>query len=149
MADAALGYVESADGTRLAVWRSGSGPPLCFFRDVVRAPETELAVLQNHPAWPARVAAAHTIVREADAEEGFGLDLGRFEQLTVPTLLIVGGASPDHFREAAARLHAVISGSRIHVLPGQQHIAMDTAPEQFIDAVCLRLADDANDPACP
>ena len=34
-----------------------------------------------------------------------------------------------------ARLRAAIPGSRVHVMPGQQHIAMDTAPEQFIAAV--------------
>jgi pimeloyl-ACP methyl ester carboxylesterase len=111
------------------------GALLCFFREVVRASEAELAVLKNHPAWAARVAAAHTITREADAEERYGLDLSRFEELKVPTLLIVGGASPDYFSEAAAMLGAVIPDSRIHVMPGQQHIAMDTAPAQFIDIV--------------
>jgi pimeloyl-ACP methyl ester carboxylesterase len=108
---------------------------LCFFREVVRASESELEVLKAHPVWPARVAAAHTITREADAEESYGLDLSRLETLRVATLLMLGGASPDYFSEAAARLHTAIPNSRIQVLPGQQHIAMDTAPKQFIDAV--------------
>lgn len=107
----------------------------CFFREVVRVPEPELALLRAHPAWPARVAAAHTLLREADAEESYGLDLRHLEGLKVPTLLMLGGASPDYFAEAVARLRAAIPGSRVHVMPGQQHIAMDTAPEQFIAAV--------------
>lgn len=111
------------------------GALLCFFREVVRVPESELAVLRDHPVWPARVAAAHTIVREADAEEAYGLDLSRFAELRTPTLLLLGGASPDYFREAAARFQAAIPDSRLFVMPGQQHIAMDTAPQQFVDAV--------------
>ena len=48
---------------------------------------------------------------------------------------MLGGASPHYFAEAVARLRAAIPGSRVHVMPGQQHIAMDTAPEQFIAAI--------------
>jgi len=111
------------------------GALVLFFREVVRVPESELALLKAHPVWPARVAAAHTIVREADAEENFGLDLGRFAELDVPTLLMIGGASPGYFREAAERFHAVIPTSKLFVMQGQQHIAMDTAPELFSEAV--------------
>lgn len=111
------------------------GALLCFFREVVGVPESELARLKDHPVWPARVAAAHTIMREADEEAGYGLDLSRFRRLHVPTLLLLGGDSPAYFGEAVTRLHAAIAGSRVHVMPGQQHIAMDTAPDMFMDAV--------------
>jgi pimeloyl-ACP methyl ester carboxylesterase len=108
---------------------------LCFFRDVVGVPDTELALMKDHPVWPARVAAAHTVPREADAEESYGLDLSHLRGLSVPTLLMLGGDSPDYFREAVARLHAAIPDSRVHVMPGQRHIAMDTAPDEFVEAI--------------
>lgn len=111
------------------------GALLCFFREVVGVPESELALLKNHPVWPARIAAAHTIPREAQAEESYGLDLSRLEDVSVPTLLMLGGDSPDYFREAIMRLHAVLADSRVHVMPGQQHIAMDTAPDEFAAAI--------------
>jgi pimeloyl-ACP methyl ester carboxylesterase len=111
------------------------GALLCFFREVVGVPDSELALLKDHPVWPARVAAAHTITREADEEAGYGLDLSRFGGLHVPTLLMLGGDSPDYFREAVARLHAAIPDSRVHVMPGQRHIAMDTAPDEFVEAI--------------
>jgi pimeloyl-ACP methyl ester carboxylesterase len=111
------------------------GALFCFFREVVGVPESELVLLKNHPVWPARIAAAHTIPREAHAEESYGLDLSRLAELSVPTLLMLGGDSPEYFREAAARLHAALPDSRIHVMPGQQHIAMDTAPDEFAAAI--------------
>jgi pimeloyl-ACP methyl ester carboxylesterase len=85
--------------------------------------------------WSARVAAAHTIPREADAEESYGVDLSRFGELKVPVLLMLGGDSPGYFREAVEMLHSSIPNSRVHVMRGQRHVAMDTAPEQFIEAI--------------
>ncbi len=35
-----------------------------FYRDVVRVPPSELAMMQSLPAWQGRLAAAHTIPRE-------------------------------------------------------------------------------------
>ena len=95
--------------------------------------------------WPARVAAAHTVLREADAEESYGLDLSHLGGLSVPTLLILGGDSPDYFREAVVRLHAALPNSRVHVMPGQRHIAMDTAPDEFVEAI-MAFASESNVP---
>jgi pimeloyl-ACP methyl ester carboxylesterase len=117
----------------------------CFFREVVGASDAELDLLKTHPAWQARVAAAHTITREADAEELYGLNLSRLGALKVPTLLLVGGESPAHFREAVARIHSAIPRSVVQELSGQQHIAMDTAPELFVEAVAtFGLSGDGN-----
>ncbi|HSK17609.1 MAG TPA: alpha/beta hydrolase [Longimicrobiales bacterium] len=130
-----IGRATRTEIERLLNQDDREGALLCFFRDVVGVPDAELESLKDHPVWPARVAAAHTVLREADAEEAYELDLSRFGGLSVPTLLILGGDSPDYFREAVVRLDAVIPDSRVHVLPGQQHIAMDTAPEEFVEAV--------------
>lgn len=124
-----------AELERLVESGDREGALLFFFREVVGAPDTDLETLKAHPAWPARVAAAHTIAREADEEEQYGLDLTRLRALKVPTLLLLGGDSPPSFVDATDRLHAVIANSRVHKLVGQRHIAMDTAPEQFVDAV--------------
>lgn len=111
------------------------GALLHFFRDVVGASEAEISSLKAQPAWPARIAAAHTITREVDEEERFGLDLSRLTALTVPTLLLLGGDSAAVFAEATARFHAALPDSRVRELAGQRHIAMDTAPDQFVEAV--------------
>lgn len=66
---------------------------VAFFQDIVHMPDKELARLRSEPAWQARLAAAHTLVREmADADYVF--NPGRFRTLAVPTLLLVGENSP-------------------------------------------------------
>ncbi|HEY6635064.1 MAG TPA: alpha/beta hydrolase, partial [Acidimicrobiia bacterium] len=58
-----------------------------------------------------------------------------FTDLRTPTLLLLGGDSPELFRQATEVVHEAIAGSRVVVLPGQQHIAMDTNPELFLAEV--------------
>jgi pimeloyl-ACP methyl ester carboxylesterase len=110
-----------------------------FMREVVRMPANELELFQSSSAWPARVAAAHTLPRELRAHEQYRLKAERFKGLTTPTLLLVGGASPDFFKTAIAKVNAALPTSRVVVLPGQQHIAMDTAPELFVREVIAFL----------
>jgi pimeloyl-ACP methyl ester carboxylesterase len=76
------------------------GALIYFFGEVVGVPEAELDALKMHPVWPARVAAAHTIVRESNEEERSGSDLDRLRALSVPTLLLLGGESPPAFGDA-------------------------------------------------
>jgi pimeloyl-ACP methyl ester carboxylesterase len=50
----------------------------------------------------------------------------------VPTLLLQGGDSPDPFRAAGRALQAALPDSRIAVMPGQRHAAMDTGTDLFL-----------------
>lgn len=106
-----------------------------FFREVVHVPEPQLRVMQEHPVWAARVAAAPTIAREIRWESEYRLNLDRLATVTVPTLLLLGGDSPRYFREATRQLHAALPNSRVHELAGQQHIAMDMIPDEFVEIV--------------
>jgi pimeloyl-ACP methyl ester carboxylesterase len=108
---------------------------LTFFRDVVRVPEAHLEALKAHPAWPGRVAAAHTVVREVRIEAEYRLDFDALRGVRLPTLLLLGGASPPFFREATRRVHEALPDSRIVELPGQQHLAMDAIPDEFVEIV--------------
>jgi pimeloyl-ACP methyl ester carboxylesterase len=106
------------------------GVLLAFYRDVVEIPEDQIAVLRKDPSWAARVAAAHTIPREF-ADEGYIFEPSRFKRLDAPTLLLQGENSPDYLKAATEAVHAALPSSRIVVMPGQQHIAISTAPELF------------------
>jgi pimeloyl-ACP methyl ester carboxylesterase len=110
-----------------------------FFREVARAPEEQVALLKSLPSWPARVAAAHTIVRELRIDDGYRFDPQRFADLSVPTLLLAGGDSPPFLQESTAALAEALPGARVVTLAGQQHIAMDTAPDRFADEVLAFL----------
>ena len=52
-----------------------------------------------------------------------------------PTLFLVGGDSPARERENAEAIAAGLPDARVAVLPGQQHLAMYTAPEAFVAEV--------------
>jgi pimeloyl-ACP methyl ester carboxylesterase len=112
-----------------------AGVVTTFFREVVRMPPHELERFQTLPAWPTRVAAAHTLPRELRAHTRYHFAPERFAALHIPTLLLVGGDSPPFFKAAIATLGATLPQSRTVSLPDQQHIAIDTAPELFVQEV--------------
>jgi len=103
-----------------------------FLSEVVKMPPEQLETVRGDASWEARVAAAHTIPRELRIGESYEPDFEHFSTLRVPTLLLLGGDSPPFFVEATRRLHEAISGSRLTVMPGQQHVAMNTAPDLFL-----------------
>jgi pimeloyl-ACP methyl ester carboxylesterase len=106
-----------------------------FFREVVRAPEEELRMLRSLPNWPARVAAAHTIPRELRINDDYRFEQERFIAMRVPTLLLLGGSSPPMFKGAIEAVSAALPDARVAVIPGQQHAAMNTAPDLFLREV--------------
>jgi len=102
-----------------------------FFTEIAGMPAEELELLRSLPSWPARVAAAHTVVRERKTLDRHRFDPARFAGRSVPTLLLGGGESPPFLRDSTAAVAAAVPGARMVTLAGQQHIAMDTAPERF------------------
>ncbi|HXB55378.1 MAG TPA: alpha/beta hydrolase [Vicinamibacteria bacterium] len=95
-------------------------------------PQSEVDIMRSVPAWPARVAAAHTIVREIRLDDLYRLDPARLARMRSPTLLLLGGDSPMFFKRAIEAVHASLPNNRIEVIPGQQHTAINTAPELFL-----------------
>jgi pimeloyl-ACP methyl ester carboxylesterase len=118
-----------------------SGVVETFMLEVPRVPPAQLERMKGLPAWQARVGAAHTIVRELRAHQGYEFVGEKFRSLETPTLLLLGGSSPAFFGAAIEAAHAAIPGSRVVVLPGQQHVAIDTAPDLFAREVLAFLAD--------
>jgi pimeloyl-ACP methyl ester carboxylesterase len=116
-----------------------AGVVTTFFSEIVRMPESELKRLQSLPNWPARVAAAHTIPREMRAGESYRFDAARFAAMRTPTLLLLGGESPAFFKVAIDAVHAAIATSKIVVLAGQRHTAINTAPDLFVHEVTAFL----------
>ncbi|MBX3055997.1 MAG: alpha/beta hydrolase [Anaerolineae bacterium] len=110
-----------------------------FYSEVVMLPPHEIEQLRLSPAWSARVASAHTIVREAQAEEGYLFDAQRFKDFATPTLLLLGGDSPHIPKTVTEFLHAALPNSRIAVMPGQQHTAMYNAPDLFLNEILTFL----------
>lgn len=108
---------------------------ILYFSDYVDLAPAELDTVRGAPNWPDRVAAAHTIPREERAPAEFKFDHDRFAAMTTPTLLLVGGESFEWADKAAMAIADALQNSRILTLEGQGHVAMNTAPELFVDTV--------------
>jgi len=106
-----------------------------FFREVVGMPEPEFDVYRGLPEWESRVRLAPTIARELIIDRQYEFDAARFGAVAVPTRLLLGGDSPPLFTQAVETVAAALRNSTVVVLQGQQHIAMDTAPDLFVTSV--------------
>ena len=106
-----------------------------FLCEVAGVPPTQVGRMRTESDWSERVAAAHTLPREARAAEGYALDPMRLRGLETPTLLLLGGESPPLFKAATEALDEALPDPRVVVMPGQAHVAMRTAPELFASLV--------------
>jgi pimeloyl-ACP methyl ester carboxylesterase len=111
-----------------------------FMRDVVHVPPHEIEILRSAPNWSARVAAAYTIPREMGGVNEYVFESTRFRNLRTPTLLLLGEESPAFMKRAIEAVHAALSESQVRIMAGQQHAAINTAPEVFTREVVEFLA---------
>jgi pimeloyl-ACP methyl ester carboxylesterase len=113
-----------------------------FLLEVARLPPHEVEMMRSLPAWQGRKAAAHTILREIEGLEAHPpIDAERFKRLETTTLLLLGGDSPAAYKQNIEAINAILPNSRIVILPGQQHVAMNTAPDLFVREVLAFLLD--------
>jgi pimeloyl-ACP methyl ester carboxylesterase len=112
-----------------------------FYRDIVMMSEEEISGIKAAPSWPARVAAAPTVPRELRAFGAQAFDPERAAQISVPVLLVVGGASQDEIKADPEVVAAALPNARICVLDGQAHIAHLTDPEAFAGQILSFLRD--------
>jgi pimeloyl-ACP methyl ester carboxylesterase len=106
-----------------------------FFREIVRMPDHEIEAFRQLPQWTRRIPLAPTIPRELIFDWTYRFNAERFARLRVPTLLLLGGDSPPLFSQATELVSSALPHSRVVVLPGQRHIAIDTNPELFVREV--------------
>ncbi len=98
-----------------------------FLRDAVRMDEAAIAVYRSRPSWPARVAAAHTILREERTFSTSPFDPADAAAITVPVLLLVGEEQPLDWQVDVVA--DALRNARVEVLPGQEHAADVLAPD--------------------
>jgi pimeloyl-ACP methyl ester carboxylesterase len=97
-----------------------------FYRDVLRFDEAAIDALRPLPIWQARIATVHTMVREGEA-------VARFQppplQPAMPVRILLGEATTAQLAASTRVAAERIAGSELRILPGQGHVAIDTAPE--------------------
>jgi pimeloyl-ACP methyl ester carboxylesterase len=106
-----------------------------MFREIVKMPEHELIAYRKLPMWKGRILLAPTLPRELAIDLSYRFDAHRFRDQRAPTLLLLGGDSPAFVKEATERVNSALPNSKIMILTGQQHIAMDTNPDLFVREV--------------
>ncbi len=110
---------------------------MTFAREVAGASDADIEQMRALPvAWAGRLAAIHTVLRELQTTTGgYHVDRSSLKTLTTPTLLVLGSGSAPHLHEGITTLRAILPKASIAILPGQQHLAMNTAPELFTGEV--------------
>ncbi len=106
-----------------------------FFKEVVRMPDYEFEKYCKLPVYKKRIELVPTIPRELTLYRIYSFEPEKFSNLQVPVLLILGGNSPPLFKNAVQTLDSTLPNSKVLVLQGQQHIAMDTDTELFVKEV--------------
>jgi pimeloyl-ACP methyl ester carboxylesterase len=97
-----------------------------FMTEVVGLPPEFVAEARRAPWWQNQEALAHTLAYDATVMGDYSLPTERAATVTVPTLVIVGGASFPFMRETAQALADVIPDAQRRTLEGQDH---NVAPE--------------------
>jgi pimeloyl-ACP methyl ester carboxylesterase len=105
-----------------------------FYRGALHLTDTQIDAMRGTPIWRARLAAAPTIVRELDEVEAFDFS-ARLSAIDVPVRLLLGTESPPYFRQVAEAVTTRLPHAELVELPGQAHMAINEAPELFLDKV--------------
>jgi pimeloyl-ACP methyl ester carboxylesterase len=96
------------------------------FMRLVGMPAPLVAVMPLMPAWRKLKGVAHTLPYDAacmgDTQSGRPLDADHWGGVTVPTLVLVGGKSPEWMRNGMRSLAELLPDGRLEVLEGQTHM---------------------------
>lgn len=102
-----------------------------FMATGAAAPAGTVASMRSAPFWPAMEAMAHTLAYDGAIMDGTmsgrPLQVERWATVTMPTLVMAGGASPEWARNAVRELATVLPDARQVTLEGQTHGVTDEA----------------------
>jgi pimeloyl-ACP methyl ester carboxylesterase len=120
---APAGYVSDLNEL-LAAGRRGAAVKL--FMRLVGMPAVLAAAMPLFPAWKKLKGVAHTLPYDAavmgDTQAGKPLDAGHWGAVSVPTLVLVGGKSPDWMASGMRSLAELLPSAQRQVLDGQTHM---------------------------
>ncbi len=112
-----------------------------FLREGPRASAAELEHMKTGPAWSSMVKhLAHTVPYDSRIQRAYAADPAELARIAIPTLMLVGGASPARMRAAANTIAERLPNAKVSEIPGQEHVAMLTDGPAFAAAVNAFLA---------
>ena len=112
-----------------------------FLREGPRNSDDNLRAMKAGPAWLGMVTGlGHTVPYDARVQRAFTADPAQLARVQIPTLMLVGGASPARMRAGAETVASRLPNARLAELPEQQHMAMLQAPALLAAAITDFLA---------
>lgn len=138
----AMPVVDEAAHARNAAPRAADHPQgarVAIFRDVIPLPPEAIDAMRGTPVWKARIAAVHTILREADAVRDWALDPAALAAINGPVRLLLGTATTPALTAASRALDAAMPDWELVELDGQGHQAIDGAPDLVVEKVLEHL----------
>jgi pimeloyl-ACP methyl ester carboxylesterase len=101
------------------------GDALELFFTLVMPPDM-VGEMRRGPGWPALEALAHTLAYDSalmgDVSRGGAVPTDVAARVTVPTLVLVGGASPDWMIDVGREVADTVQDGQHRILDGQEHV---------------------------
>ncbi len=124
------------EAVRAALGRGDNEAALStFLAGIVGMSDAALEAYRRDPVWPARVQAAHTILREIEAEAGPAASIEALRTAAVPVLLVLGSISRSPFRIGTEALATALADATVVTIEGAAHAAHHTHAPAFVAAV--------------
>jgi pimeloyl-ACP methyl ester carboxylesterase len=102
------------------------GDMVKLFMRQVGMPGILVAISPLMPAWRKLKRIAHTLPYDAacmgDTQKGEPLPTGRWASATAPTVVFLGGKSPEWMQHGLSELDRRLPNSELRTLPGQTHL---------------------------
>ncbi len=108
------------------------GDAVALFLANVGVPAQAIEGMRGGPGWAAMEAIAPTLAYDDSLLGDARVPVELASQVSVPALVLDGGASPQMLRDAAKSLAAVLPDGRYETLDGQTH---DVAPDALAPAL--------------
>ena len=92
-----------------------------FMTQVVGLPAEFAGFARTQPWWPQQEALAHTLAYDAEIMGDYSLPAAHAVAVTIPTLVLIGGATFPWLAAAVDALVAALPNGRQQTLEGQEH----------------------------
>ncbi|MFC5406276.1 alpha/beta fold hydrolase [Cohnella soli] len=96
-----------------------------FLTKAAGVPAEFIASMRSAPFWQAMEDVAHTLIYDGtimgDCMSGNPLPAERWSSVSIPTLVVGGGASPEYQQNAVKALVDRLSNAKLHMMEGQDH----------------------------
>jgi pimeloyl-ACP methyl ester carboxylesterase len=106
-----------------------------FFKDYVQLPPAVIEGLRKDPSWAVRVKLAPTLCRETTIVSSYQFEPNRFAAIATPSLFLLGSESSTQMATSVRTVAPALPHNQLHILAGQQHDAMFTAPSLLAEEV--------------